>query len=114
MSKTVTANYFATIVPALAQELDADHKRELAEYLISHLGDIAPDVDPLALRPASPAPQQLEQLMLQGRSDDARRSISKTTRARALQRPWIAGRSSRPGYASANPLVNTSRAFRYI
>lgn len=48
-SKTVTADHFAAIVPALAQKWDADRKRELTEYLLPHLGDIAPDVDPLEL-----------------------------------------------------------------
>ncbi|KAL1944831.1 hypothetical protein VTO73DRAFT_2451 [Trametes versicolor] len=52
-SETVTADHFAGIVPALAQTWDADRKKDLTEYLLPHLGDIAADVDPLALAIAS-------------------------------------------------------------
>lgn len=52
-SETVTADHFAGIVPALAQIWDADRKKDLTEYLLPHLGDIAADVDPLALAIAS-------------------------------------------------------------
>ncbi|EIW59896.1 uncharacterized protein TRAVEDRAFT_71787 [Trametes versicolor FP-101664 SS1] len=48
-SETVTADHFAAIVPALAQKWDEDRKRQLTEYILPHLGDIAADVDPLEL-----------------------------------------------------------------
>lgn len=52
-SETVTADSFAPIVPALIQKWDADRRKELAAYLVPHLGDIAADLDPLALAIAS-------------------------------------------------------------
>lgn len=48
-SETVTADHFAAVVPAMARKWDEDHKRQLTEYLLPHLGDIAADVDPLEL-----------------------------------------------------------------
>lgn len=48
-SETVTADQFAAVLPALAEKWHADRRAEFTAYLLPHLGDIAPDVDPLAL-----------------------------------------------------------------
>ncbi|EIW59894.1 uncharacterized protein TRAVEDRAFT_71786 [Trametes versicolor FP-101664 SS1] len=48
-SETVTADQFAAVVPALAKQWHADRRAEFTAYLLPHLGDIAPDVDPLTL-----------------------------------------------------------------
>ncbi|OJT10751.1 hypothetical protein TRAPUB_12734 [Trametes pubescens] len=48
-SATVTAAQFTAVVPALAKRWDEERRMELTEYLRPHLGDVAPDVDPLEL-----------------------------------------------------------------
>ncbi|KAI0641988.1 hypothetical protein C8Q79DRAFT_918678 [Trametes meyenii] len=48
-SRVVTDEDFASIVPALAAQWEADRRDELVKYLRPHLGKIADDVDPLSL-----------------------------------------------------------------
>ncbi|KAI0644904.1 hypothetical protein C8Q79DRAFT_912592, partial [Trametes meyenii] len=48
-TQVVTAADFASLVPQMAAQWDAQQRAELTEHLRPHLGDIADDVDPLAL-----------------------------------------------------------------
>ncbi|KAI0367578.1 hypothetical protein BV20DRAFT_970341 [Pilatotrama ljubarskyi] len=48
-SQTVTAADFATVVPMLAMRWHAERQKELTDYILPHLGEVAPDVDPLQL-----------------------------------------------------------------
>ncbi|KAL1940717.1 hypothetical protein VTO73DRAFT_7758 [Trametes versicolor] len=48
-SETVTLDQFTAVIPALAEKWDTDRHKKLLEYLRPHLGEVAPDVDPLSL-----------------------------------------------------------------
>lgn len=48
-AEIITADQFAAVLPILALRWDADRKQELTDYILTHLPNFTPDVDPLEL-----------------------------------------------------------------
>ncbi|KAH9857882.1 hypothetical protein C2E23DRAFT_718879 [Lenzites betulinus] len=48
-SETVTVDDFAAIVPAISERWEANIKEQLTMHIRPHIGEVAPDIDPLSL-----------------------------------------------------------------